>query len=159
MGGSSSKIKGPILGALIMKIILYWALLLVAAPMFGNSHLVSHSSQARGPSFGSRTDQWFQPWLPEAQHGFQTGWGMDDVQQVTRRVIEEIALAQTPMTALWLSCFATKKRHTHRSAAWRFGNSCCSKAAQRLHGGVPGHSRRQFNKANFETAAFVVLGR
>ena len=46
---------------------------------------------------------WSDPWLHEAQTGFRRYRGVDDVQQVTRKIVEEVNSVQgDDVVLLWL---------------------------------------------------------
>ena len=68
----------------------------------------------------NRLTRWSNPWLHESQTGFRSGCGTDDVQQVSRRVAEEISRTNSDEVVL-LRFFDIEKAYPRvcRPAMWK----------------------------------------
>lgn len=61
---------------------------------------------------------------------FRRGRGVDDVLQVTRRILEEGTAARPNETVMLIRLFDTEKAYPRVSIETAFGNSCKRKAPQ-----------------------------
>ena len=55
--------------------------------------LLSVGSKLMARIVAARLQKWIKPWMHESQEGFRRGRGVDDVQQVSRRLLEEVSRA------------------------------------------------------------------
>ena len=93
---------------------------------YRNLVMLSVSAKLVARICASRLATWAEEWLPEQQNGFRAGRGIDDVQMVVRRLIEEIAVAAGE-GCFGMTCFDIVRAYTRvcRDALWallsRFG--------------------------------------
>ncbi|CAJ1396225.1 unnamed protein product [Effrenium voratum] len=82
--------------------------------------LLSVGSKLIARICSARLQRWAQPWLNALQFGFRPGTGVDDVQQITRAVLEEAAGAVHDRTIL-LRFFDLEKAYPKvaRHALWK----------------------------------------
>ena len=64
--------------------------------------------------------KWSDPWLHEAQAGFRKGRGIDDVLQVTRRIVEEATACQADDSVVLIRLFDIEKAYPRvsRDTLW-----------------------------------------
>jgi hypothetical protein len=82
--------------------------------------LLSVGSKLVARICAARLQRWANPWLNKMQFGFRSGSGVDDVHQVTRRLLEEAAQSVHPHTILF-KFFDLEKAYPKvpRHALWR----------------------------------------
>lgn len=82
--------------------------------------LLSVGSKLVARICAARLQRWSQPWLNGCQFGFKAGSGVDNIHQVTRRLLEEIAQSVHPHTILF-RFFDLEKAYPKvpRHALWR----------------------------------------
>ena len=86
---------------------------------YSNLVMLSVSAKLVARICASRLATWAEEWLPEQQNGFRVGRGIDDVQMVVRRLLEEIAVAANEGTH-GMTCFDIVRAYTRvcRDALW-----------------------------------------
>ena len=86
---------------------------------YRNLVMLSVSAKLVARICASRLATWAEEWLPEQQNGFRVGRGIDDVQMVVRRLLEEIAVAANEGT-YGMTCFDIVRAYTRvcRDALW-----------------------------------------
>ena len=117
---------------------------------YRNLVMLSVSAKLVARIAATRLNHWAASFLPEEQHRFRTGRGIDDAHQVARRVIEEITVAAGDLNnsrCFGLTCFDIVRAYTKvcRSALWVLLD----------HLGVP-HSFSQVLRALHEHTTFMV---
>ena len=82
--------------------------------------LLSVGSKLVARICAARLQRWSQPWLNSCQFGFKAGSGVDDVHQVTRRLLEEAAQSVHPHTIMF-KFFDLEKAYPKvpRHALWK----------------------------------------
>ena len=115
--------------------------------------LLSVGSKLLARVVADRTQRWSEAWLHEAQAGFRKGRGVDDVLQVTRRVVEEATSSQPDDAVILIRLFDIEKAYPRvsKDTLWKLMNikgapegfiKTCqglhefTRYAVRIHGGV-----------------------
>ncbi|CAE7901000.1 hypothetical protein AK812_SmicGene13709 [Symbiodinium microadriaticum] len=82
--------------------------------------LLSVGSKLLARVVAQRTLKWSDPWLHEAQAGFRKGRGVDDVLQVTRRIVEEATACQADESVVLIRLFDIEKAYPRvsRDTLW-----------------------------------------
>ena len=119
--------------------------------------LLSVGSKLVARICAARLQRWSQPWLNSCQFGFKAGSGVDDVHQVTRRLLEEAAQSVHPHTIMF-KFFDLEKAYPKvpRHALWKILElkGCpplFRKVLQAIHNGT--HTKIRFQ--GFVSTSFV----
>ena len=83
--------------------------------------LLSVGSKLLARVVAQRVQQWSEAWIAETQAGFRKGRGVDDVLQVTRRIVKEGTSAQAHSQAILIRLFDIEKAYPRvsREGLWR----------------------------------------
>ena len=83
--------------------------------------LLSVGSKLLARVVADRTEKWSEEWLHEAQAGFRKGRGVDDVLQVTRRVVEEATSSHVDDAVILIRLFDIEKAYPRvsKDTLWR----------------------------------------
>ena len=83
--------------------------------------LLSVGSKLLARVVAQRVQQWSEEWITKTQAGFRKGRGVDDVLQVTRRIVEEGTSAQAHSQAILVRLFDIEKAYPRvsRDSLWR----------------------------------------
>ena len=114
---------------------------------YRNLVMLSVSAKLVARMAASRLSVWAEKWLPDQQNGFRPGRGIDDVQMLVRRLLEEINVSAQD-ACFGMTCFDIVRAYTRvcRDSLWKL----------LLRLGVP-HTFIQVLKALREHTSFRVF--